>query len=123
MCPYRIGKSATYSLIRNGRSVIQKVRLHIPLFLQVSSPGSLQLFGARGPLQDVRPAVKQLIRFYVQHGYDQQQLHAFEAKTLAKLDRLRLPLESKNPNSAHHLCFVMRDVVAAYPVSFLSFHP
>ena len=28
------------------------------------------------PIQDVRPAVKQLIRFYVQNGYDQQQLRA-----------------------------------------------
>ena len=45
------------------------------------------------PIQDVRPSVRQLVRFYVQHGYDVQQLRAIEANTLAKLDKLCLPLE------------------------------
>ena len=45
------------------------------------------------PVSDVKPAVKQLTDFYVRHGYDLQQLCAILAKTLAKTDRLRLPVK------------------------------
>ena len=45
------------------------------------------------PVSDVKPAVRQLTDFYVRHGYDLQQLRAIEAKTLARTDRLRLPVK------------------------------